>query len=116
MFDGRNTLYSSSNNYNSNYNNNLNNNYNHENDTEQEAIYMIKTQNKKIQDLYNEIDRKDQEILEYQKHLTSNENTKLQVENFKRQCEILEEKLNLYDSESTKKTAFLNEQLKQVSN
>ena len=76
---------------------------------------MIKAQNKKIQDLYNDLDQKEQQLNEYHQQSNSNENTKLQVENFKRQCVILEEKLNLYSEESNKKISFLNEQLKQVN-
>ena len=75
---------------------------------------MIKSQNQKIQELCIELEKKDQQIYDIQQQLHNNDASKLQVENFKRQCSIVEEKLNLYESESTKKISFLNDQLKQV--
>ena len=68
-------------------------------DTEQEAINMIKNQNRKIQDLYEELEKKDLTIQSLQSQTTSNENYKLQMENYKRQVGILEEKLRLYETE-----------------
>jgi CRISPR/Cas system-associated protein Cas10 (large subunit of type III CRISPR-Cas system) len=42
------------------------------------------------------------------------ENYKLQMENFKRQVSILEEKLRLYDNEVNNKNNYFSEQFKTV--
>ena len=84
-------------------------------ETEQEAINMIKTQNRKIQELFEELNRRDETIQTLQIQLGANENYKLQNENFKRQINILEEKLRLYETDYSSKSSYLNEQLKHVS-
>ena len=83
-------------------------------DTEQEAINMIKNQNRKIQDLYEELEKKDLTIQSLQSQSNSNENYKLQSENYKRQVWILEEKLRLYETEVSSKSSYLSDQLKTV--
>jgi len=88
---------------------------NSEFDTEQEAINMIQSQNKKIQDLFMEIERKEATLQNIQAQLNTMESYKIQMENFKRQVGILEEKLQLYEGEFSHKNIFLGEQLKLVS-
>ncbi len=84
-------------------------------DTEQEAINMIQSQNKKIQDLFMEIERKEANLQNIQAQLNTMESYKIQMENFKRQVGILEEKLKLYEGEFSNKNVFLSDQLKLVS-
>jgi len=84
-------------------------------DTEQEAINMIQSQNKKIQDLFMEIEHKEACLQNIQAQLNSMESYKIQMENFRRQVGILEEKLKLYEGEYSNKNVFLTEQLKHVS-
>lgn len=84
-------------------------------ETEQEAINMIRSQNRKIQELYEELERRDQTIQTFQSQTSSNENFKIQADNYKRQVSILEEKLRLYESDLSSKSSFLSEQLKHVS-
>lgn len=93
------------------------NNFSHtsEFDTEQEAINMIQSQNKKIQDLFMEIERKEASLQNMQAQVNTMESYKIQMENFKRQVGILEEKLKLYEGEFSHKNVFLSEQLKIVS-
>lgn len=87
---------------------------NFDNDTEQEAIMVIKTQSKKIKELTEELEKKDDVIITLQSKMNNMDNYKLQMENFKRQVSILEEKLKLYDSEVNNKTNYFSEQFKTV--
>jgi len=100
-----------------NYQGMSSNNFSHtsEFDTEQEAIKMIQSQNKKIQDLFMEIERKEASLQNFQAQLNTMESYKIQMENFKRQVGILEEKLKLYEGEFSHKNVFLSDQLKLVS-
>jgi chromosome segregation ATPase len=84
-------------------------------ETEQEAIELIKFQNKKIQDLTDELDKRDKRIQALQTQLTSMDNYKFQMENFKRQTTVLEDKLKLYESDITSKAFQLTEQLNLIS-
>jgi len=84
-------------------------------DSEQEAIIMIQSQNKKIQDLFMELERKEAKIQNLLAQINTMESYKIQMENFKSQVGILEEKLKLYEGEFSNKNIFLNEQLKHVS-
>jgi chromosome segregation ATPase len=84
-------------------------------ETEQEAINMIRSQNRKIQELYEELEQRDQTIQTLQSQTSSNDNYKIQAENYKRQVSILEEKLRLYETDLSSKSSFLSEQLKHVS-
>jgi chromosome segregation ATPase len=84
-------------------------------DTEQEAINMIRTQNRKIQELVEELERRDTTIQNLQFQLNSSDNYRIQMENYKRQLSILEEKIHLYETDYSSKSTFLSEQLKHVS-
>ncbi len=95
---------------------NLEEKKNLDNDTEQEAIMVIKSQSKKIKDLTEELEKKDDIIITLQSKMNNMDNYKLQMENFKRQVSILEEKLKLYDSEVNNKNNYFSEQFKTVLN
>jgi DNA repair exonuclease SbcCD ATPase subunit len=76
---------------------------------------MIKFQNKKIQDLYDELEKRDHKIQSLQSQLNGIDNYKFQMENFKRQTSVLEEKLRLYETDMSSKSVHLSDQLKQIS-
>jgi chromosome segregation ATPase len=76
---------------------------------------MIKFQNKKIQELYDELERRDHKIQALQTQLNGVDNYKFQMENFKRQTTVLEEKLRLYETDISSKSNHLSDQLKQIS-
>jgi hypothetical protein len=76
---------------------------------------MIKFQNKKIQELYDELERRDHKIQALQTQLNGIDNYKFQMENFKRQTTVLEEKLRLYETDMSSKSHHLSDQLKQIS-
>ena len=84
-----------------------------DNETEQEAIQVIRSQNKKIKNLNNELDSRDEEISYLKKKLSGMDHNKSQIENFKRQICTLDEKLRMNDNESNKST-FYNDQYRQV--
>ena len=83
-------------------------------DTELEAIAVIKSQSRKIKDLNDELEKKEEIIITLQTKMNNMENYKLQMENFKRQVSILEEKLRLYDNEVNSKNSYFSEQFKTV--
>jgi DNA repair exonuclease SbcCD ATPase subunit len=62
-----------------------------------------------------EIERKEASLQNIQAQLNTMESYKIQMENFKRQVGILEEKLKLYEGEFSHKNVFLSDQLKLVS-
>ena len=62
-----------------------------------------------------EIERREANYQNIQAQLSTMESYKIQMENFKRQVGILEEKLKLYEGEFSHKNIFLSEQLKTVS-
>lgn len=76
---------------------------------------MIRAQNRKIQELYEELEKKDVVAQNLQIQIGSMETYKIQMENFKRQVSILEEKLRLYETDYSSKSSFLSDQLKLVS-
>lgn len=75
---------------------------------------VIKSQSKKIKDLTEELEKKDDIIITLQSKMNNMDNYKLQMENFKRQVSILEEKLKLYDNEVSSKNNYFSEQFRTV--
>jgi chromosome segregation ATPase len=84
-------------------------------ETEQEAINMIKYQNKKIQELEDELEKRDQNIQTLLSQVNGLESYKFQMENFKRQTTVLEDKLKLYETDITSKANHLTDQLSLLS-
>jgi chromosome segregation ATPase len=72
---------------------------------------MIKFQNKKIQELQEEIDKRDQKLQSLLTQVASLEGYKFEMENFKRQTNVLEEKVKLYETDIGEKAKHLSEQL-----
>lgn len=85
-----------------------------DNETEQEAIRVIKSQNKKIKYLQSELERKEDELNILRNRVKQIDEYKLQVESFKRQVSVLDEKLRLYENEASSKQTQLVEQYRQV--
>ena len=82
--------------------------------SENEAIQVLKAQNKRMLELTNELERKEYQLNTLQQQLTSNESYKMQAENLKRQVTILEEKLSLLN-DTNSKSEYYSQQLKNVT-
>ena len=77
-------------------------------------MHVLRTQNSKIQDLYEDLERKDNIISSLQNQLKSIDAYKSQIENYKKQILILEEKLKLSEIDANSKKSHLSDQLKNV--
>ena len=77
-------------------------------------MHVLRTQNSKIQDLYEDLERKDNIISSLQNQLKSIDAYKSQIENYKKQILILEEKLKLSEIDTNSKKSHLSDQLKNV--
>lgn len=76
---------------------------------------MIRELNKKNEELFDELEKRDLLINNLHLQIGSLEQSKLQIESFKKHVLILEEKVALYEKDAKSKENQLNEQLKVVS-